>query len=83
MTHSHYVNPVGLSGGLALWRTDAVNVLVSTSQFNLIQTVISSHHSRLCWNAFFIYGPLNRELRRNFLHSIAQIINSIDAPVRS
>ncbi|KAL7171276.1 hypothetical protein ACSBR2_036009 [Camellia fascicularis] len=40
--HKCYVDPVGISGGLALWWTDDIHLDVRFASWNMICSVISS-----------------------------------------
>ncbi|CAL5418073.1 unnamed protein product [Camellia sinensis] len=70
-----YVDPVGLSGGLALWWLDEVHLQVSFKSANLLNCHVSDnlHHSP--WLATFVYAPPRWTDRRVFwqvLQAIAQ-----------
>ncbi|PWA65154.1 hypothetical protein CTI12_AA306500 [Artemisia annua] len=67
-----YVNPVGRSGGLALWWRNSFSIAVSDSSKNLIVVEGSSSSPYFSFRACFIYGPhLKRERSRlwnNIIH---------------
>ncbi|KAG5549293.1 hypothetical protein RHGRI_014597 [Rhododendron griersonianum] len=58
-----YVDPVGLSGGLALWWKIEVDIDIETSSKNIVHTIISDKSNSSVWAASFIYGSPNREGR--------------------
>lgn len=39
-SHSFYVDPIGISGGLALWWDDVLEIVVHSSCKNIIDTLV-------------------------------------------
>ncbi|KAF7147855.1 hypothetical protein RHSIM_Rhsim03G0108700 [Rhododendron simsii] len=58
-----YFEPVGLSGGLALWWKPEVDIDIETSSKNIVHTIISNKFNSFVCAASFIYGYPNREGR--------------------
>ncbi|KAF7154618.1 hypothetical protein RHSIM_Rhsim01G0048000 [Rhododendron simsii] len=58
-----YVDPIGLSEGLALWWKNEVEIDIETSTKNIVHTVISEKSTSHVWAASFTYGSPNREGR--------------------
>ncbi|XP_028095770.1 uncharacterized protein LOC114293006 [Camellia sinensis] len=65
-SHSSYVDPVGTSGGLAVWWTDDIDLDIRFKSSNLIRGVISSPIAPSNWVANFIHAPSQRAVRRCF-----------------
>ncbi|KAH7851099.1 hypothetical protein Vadar_007269 [Vaccinium darrowii] len=51
-----YVEPDGLSGGLALWWNDDVDLEVESASKNLIHSIVKDKSSSSCWATTFVYG---------------------------
>ncbi|KAH7836079.1 hypothetical protein Vadar_032514 [Vaccinium darrowii] len=51
-----YVEPDGLSGGLALWWNDDVDLEVESASKNLIHSIVNDKSSSSCWATTFVYG---------------------------
>ncbi|GMP77947.1 hypothetical protein CsSME_00034053 [Camellia sinensis var. sinensis] len=61
--NSCYVDPIGTSGGLALWWMDGAVLDVRSKSQNILRCIISSPAGR-SWAASFIYAsPRRREMR--------------------
>ncbi|KAG5553067.1 hypothetical protein RHGRI_011057 [Rhododendron griersonianum] len=60
---SNYVDLIGLSGGLALWWKNEVEIDIEASTKNIVHTVISEKAFSHVWAASFIYGSPSREGR--------------------
>ncbi|KAH7856993.1 hypothetical protein Vadar_007799 [Vaccinium darrowii] len=54
--YSHYVDPEGLSGGLALWWNTDVDMVVEMANKNLMHVMITEIPNRKIWAATFVYG---------------------------
>ncbi|XP_028092165.1 uncharacterized protein LOC114292410 [Camellia sinensis] len=70
-----YVDPVGLSEGLALWWLDEVHLQVSFKSANLLNCHVSDNLNHSPWLATFVYAPPRWTDRRVFwqvLQAIAQ-----------
>ncbi|KAL7184402.1 hypothetical protein ACSBR2_026539 [Camellia fascicularis] len=65
-TNHCYVEPEGLSGGLALWWMDDFQLDVRHKSRNMIRAVISTSSFSSSWAISFVYAPSQRSLRRNF-----------------
>ncbi|GMP35785.1 hypothetical protein CsSME_00008110 [Camellia sinensis var. sinensis] len=61
----YYVDPIGISGGLALWWVDGVGLDVRFKSKNIFRCIISAP-GRGHWAASFIYAPPCRRERRVF-----------------
>lgn len=61
--YGSYVDPEGLSGGLALWWQCGVSVEVDSTTKNIMQTVVFDKAEGKCWAASFVYGCPSREGR--------------------
>ncbi|KAF8380030.1 hypothetical protein HHK36_027500 [Tetracentron sinense] len=60
----------GLSGGLALFWNDQVNLTVTESTSNKIETEIVHPETAKIWDATFVYGPTNEFQRRDLWDNI-------------
>ncbi|KAG5524194.1 hypothetical protein RHGRI_031004 [Rhododendron griersonianum] len=60
---SHYVDPVGLFGGLALWWKNEVEIDIDNSTKNIVHSVISEKSNSAVWATSFIYGCPNKDGR--------------------
>ncbi|KAG5524499.1 hypothetical protein RHGRI_031233 [Rhododendron griersonianum] len=72
-SNSSYVDPVGLSGGLALWWKDDVDIDVRYKTKNMFRFVITWPSSSNKWLSTFIYAPPNWQHRAEFWASIKRI----------
>ncbi|KAI7988028.1 hypothetical protein LOK49_LG13G02958 [Camellia lanceoleosa] len=79
-SHKSYVDPIGVSGGLALWWTDDIHLDVRFSLWNMIRSVISSFDSQSSWAATFVYAPPQRLLRKNLWNQFRQMANENSYP---
>ncbi|KAG5517160.1 hypothetical protein RHGRI_037799 [Rhododendron griersonianum] len=75
-----YVDPEGLSGGLALWWMKEVEIDVDIVSKNFIHAVISEKASSSVWAATFIYGCPTRSGRVQVWDSIREIAYSERLP---
>ncbi|KAF7133101.1 hypothetical protein RHSIM_Rhsim09G0068100 [Rhododendron simsii] len=71
-----YVDPEGLSGGLALWWMKEIEIDVDITSRNFIHVVISEKASSSVWAATFIYGCPTRTGRVQVWDSIREIAYS-------
>lgn len=74
-----YVDPVGISGGLALWWHNSLQLSVNSSDSNLITTTIQ-HHQFGAWDSFFVYGPTLAVSRQALWHRVSVILNATKRP---
>ncbi|XP_058186378.1 uncharacterized protein LOC131303505 [Rhododendron vialii] len=68
-----YVDPVGLSGGLALWWKDEVDIKVKFKSKNIMRCIVNWPNHRNRWFCSFIYAPPVMQRRRelwDYLRSI-------------
>ena len=76
----YYVNPEGLSGGLALWWNNEVEVKVIEAIKNCIDTLVEMEdkkgRSRVCW----IYASTDFDERRNQWDYIKKSVEIFDIP---
>lgn len=75
-----YVDPLGISGGLALWCTDDIHLNVRMSPRNMIHSIISSPACQSSWAATFVYAPPQRLLRKNFWIKFRQMAHENSYP---
>ncbi|KAK4273760.1 hypothetical protein QN277_017095 [Acacia crassicarpa] len=72
--HDLYVDPEGLSGGLAVWWKDNITLNVLYKSKNIIHVVMESAGLKVPKFATFVYGPPKEKDRRvvwNILRSLA------------
>ncbi|KAG5548219.1 hypothetical protein RHGRI_013800 [Rhododendron griersonianum] len=77
---SSYVEPVGLSGGLALWWNKDVELDVELSTKNFIHVVVTDKLLSKCWAATFVYGCPVRSGRALVWEKITQIAQTERLP---
>ncbi|GMP66668.1 hypothetical protein CsSME_00026935 [Camellia sinensis var. sinensis] len=65
-SNSNYVNPIGASGGLALWWVDEVNLDILFKSKHIMRCIVDHVHPDQSWVISFIYAPPNRSKRREF-----------------
>lgn len=75
-TSSNYVDPDGLSGGLALWWDGGVDLEVDMSNKNLMHTIITDKSNQKLWAATFVYGCPSRAGRDSVWDDIRSIARS-------
>lgn len=75
-----YVEPEGLSGGLALWWVNELKVDVECASKNAIHTVITEKGSNSRWAASFIYGCPSRHGREKVWDDIRDWAHIIGLP---
>ncbi|GMI86499.1 hypothetical protein HRI_002319200 [Hibiscus trionum] len=63
---SYYVDPRGLTSGLALWWTEDINMTILKESQNFIDTQISLKGGTP-WYCTFLYGPPHKEDKQAFL----------------
>ncbi|KAF7149419.1 hypothetical protein RHSIM_Rhsim03G0083500 [Rhododendron simsii] len=73
---SFYVDPVGLSGGLALWWTNNVGVDVEQANKNLMHVVVNDKATNAYWASTFVYGCPSRSGRQEVWDCIKSIARS-------
>lgn len=76
--HCFYVNPVGLSGGLALWWNSNISLSVDHASNNVVHTTCVSLLNSKKWATSFIYGSPTVDLKEEVWDYIRDIafINS-------
>lgn len=72
------IDPVGQSGGLALWWNDSVKVNILFSSPNVINTLVEAVELDSPRYISFIYGPPDEVDRNLCWQEIQRISNSID-----
>ncbi|OMO58013.1 Endonuclease/exonuclease/phosphatase [Corchorus capsularis] len=75
-----YVEPEGLSGGLALWWVSGLNVEVLDVSKNLIDTIIEDDIQGVKCRVSWIYGPPKFEDRKVVWELIKNRVNEFDGP---
>ncbi|KAF7142855.1 hypothetical protein RHSIM_Rhsim05G0135000 [Rhododendron simsii] len=68
-----YVDPVGLSGGLALWWTNDVGVNIELANKNLMHVVVNDKATNAYWASSFVYGCPSRSGCQEVWDSIKSI----------
>ncbi|KAK9020674.1 hypothetical protein V6N11_010691 [Hibiscus sabdariffa] len=72
LDYSFYVDPIGIAGGLALWWSHEVSMVILNSGKNFIDTKVS-----VCgeddWFLTFIYGPPYANEKQVFWESLASL----------
>ncbi|KAK4282358.1 hypothetical protein QN277_013745 [Acacia crassicarpa] len=71
------VNPVGRSGGLALWWSEVITVNILFSSPNIIHTSVMSATLSTPSYITFIYGPMDEEERRLCWQEVRKISDHI------
>ncbi|KAI8537718.1 hypothetical protein RHMOL_Rhmol09G0046600 [Rhododendron molle] len=66
-------DPVGLSGGLALWLEDGVDIDVRFKSKNVFKCIVTWPTIPTRWLCTFIYAPPNRQQRVMFWNSLRRI----------
>ncbi|KAG5536301.1 hypothetical protein RHGRI_023918 [Rhododendron griersonianum] len=77
---SFYVDPIGLSGGLALWWTNNVGVDVEHANKNLMHVVVNDKATNAYWASTFVYGCPSRSGRQEVWDCIKSIARSESLP---
>ncbi|KAH7853442.1 hypothetical protein Vadar_002449 [Vaccinium darrowii] len=72
-SNSCYVDPVGLSGGLALWWKEEVDVEVRFKSKNILRCIITWPSSSNRWLGTFIYAPPVWQQRVDFWNYLRSI----------
>ena len=75
-TIAYYVDPIGRSGGLALWWTSSINLNVTFGSKNLIvvQGTLSGRSHMSCLSICFVYAPHDRLSRTHVWSSVIRSI---------
>lgn len=74
--NSCYVDPHGLSGGLALWWNKEVEVEVEMTSKNFMHVIITDRSNQKMWAATFVYGCPSRGGREVVWDAIRGIVRS-------
>ncbi|KAK9010904.1 hypothetical protein V6N11_043771 [Hibiscus sabdariffa] len=74
-----YVDPIGKSGGLALWWKEGVNITILSATKNYIDTSISIDGG-LQWFCTFIYGCPNSEGKKEVWNTISKLRKGDEEP---
>ncbi|KAK8600294.1 hypothetical protein V6N12_050150 [Hibiscus sabdariffa] len=77
LTHSFYVEPCGLVGGLSLWWSQDTQITILRSGKHFIDTKISVNGEAECFGSF-IYGPPYREEKQEFWEMMTNLRNDSD-----
>ncbi|KAG5531780.1 hypothetical protein RHGRI_026412 [Rhododendron griersonianum] len=77
---SSYVEPEGLSGGLALWWNKEVEIDVELASKNFFHIIVTDKSVSSCWTATFVYGCPMRSGRAIVWENIIQIAQSEKLP---
>ncbi|KAF7151544.1 hypothetical protein RHSIM_Rhsim02G0152800 [Rhododendron simsii] len=73
---SFYVDPVGLSGGLALWWTSGLDIDVEGANKKFLHVVVNDKSTNECWASTFVYGCPSRLGRQQVWDCIKNIARS-------
>ncbi|KAK9024523.1 hypothetical protein V6N11_004682 [Hibiscus sabdariffa] len=74
LTHSYFVEPDGLAGGLSLWWTKETQITILRSGKHFIDAKISVNGEEE-WFGSFIYGPPYREDKQEFWEMMTNLRN--------
>ncbi|KAL4366778.1 hypothetical protein GQ457_05G010670 [Hibiscus cannabinus] len=77
--NSFYIEPEGKSGGLTLWWKAEADISILKGEKHMIDTKISINNGSP-WFCSFLYGPPNREKKKEFWESITRLRNNISSP---
>lgn len=77
---SSYVNPVGLSGGLALWWKEDVDIEIRLKSKNIMRCLVTWPSNRTKWLCTFIYAPPTWQERLVFWCFLKTIRQETDLP---
>ena len=72
------VNPIGISGGLALWWNDDVLINILSSSANVIHTSVSGSAFEAPSYVTFVYGPTDEGIRMLCWKKITNIANHMN-----
>ncbi|KAK8510802.1 hypothetical protein V6N12_009644 [Hibiscus sabdariffa] len=72
LDYSFYVDPIGIAGGLALWWSHEVSMVILNSGKNFIDTKVSVS-GEYDWFLTFIYGPPYANEKQVFWESLASL----------
>lgn len=75
-----YVDPVGASGGLALWWTDEVDLQIRAQSQNAFRCIIKLNGAASSWLATFVYAPPRWPERRAFWTTLQKIATENEYP---
>ncbi|KAH7864841.1 hypothetical protein Vadar_034499 [Vaccinium darrowii] len=70
---SNYVDPEGLSGGLALWWNKDVEIEVELVSKNFVHAIVTDNSNKKVWAATFVYGCPSRAGREMIWDAIRDI----------
>ncbi|KAK9007189.1 hypothetical protein V6N11_051019 [Hibiscus sabdariffa] len=68
--HAHYIEPIGIVEGLALWWTEDANISILRYGKNFIDSKLSTNIDEE-WFCIFIYGPLYAEEKQKFWEGLS------------
>ncbi|KAK8596828.1 hypothetical protein V6N12_065307 [Hibiscus sabdariffa] len=74
LIESHYLEPRGIAGGLALWWSMETQVTILKENKNLIDSCISINEDNE-WFCTFIYGPPYLEGKQEFWEELPKLRN--------
>ncbi|XP_057992300.1 uncharacterized protein LOC110673946 [Hevea brasiliensis] len=75
--HSFYVDPIGLSGGLALWWRDPISIQILNASSRWIDAMVHYHYS---WHATFLYGESEAGNKISFLRQLKNLHLNTEDP---
>nr|GEV13182.1 reverse transcriptase [Tanacetum cinerariifolium] len=75
-----YVNPIGGSGGLALWWKDSITLNIVNGNKNIILVDGICLAPPVSWRACFIYGPHDRRDRKLLWQQLSHLALSATCP---
>ncbi|OMO61130.1 Endonuclease/exonuclease/phosphatase [Corchorus capsularis] len=78
--YGFYVDPQGLSGGLALWWNDDVSVSILRSCKNLIDSTVTDVKNGVVSRIFWVYGPPEAEDRSKFWQLVQRRMEDQNIP---
>ncbi|XP_057986601.1 uncharacterized protein LOC131171150 [Hevea brasiliensis] len=71
--NSYYVEPNGLSGGLALWWNDNVHINILASSSNIVDANVFLHDRNVSWHMSFVYGSPARENKAKIWEALGNL----------
>ncbi|KAK8495975.1 hypothetical protein V6N12_062054 [Hibiscus sabdariffa] len=77
MDNAFYVEPIGITGGLAMWWSNEVKLSVLHHDKNLIDTVISINRE-VEWFGTFIYAPPYEKEKQEFWERLGTLRDNVN-----
>lgn len=78
--YGSYVEPEGLSGGLALWWNKEVNLVVEVAERNFMHDAVTECSKPARWEATFVYGCPSRAGRGKVWDEIKSLAQDVHLP---